>query len=753
MPFRLGIDLGTTYCALTVIDKTTGNPVVLKNTEGTQIIPSAIYFKNGQYMAGLEAKEKMEDGDNNCALFFKRSMGEKENGTDSICFTAEKGTSYERGYTAVELSALLLMHLKKEAETVMNDTIKEAVITCPAYYYANERDCIKRAADIAGIKIQEIVEEPTAAALPYGLRNWQAEANILVYDLGGGTFDVSVVEMDNRLRLKVKGTMGRKFLGGADFDDALSRVVLRKLANIAGIDPQYISDQEKNTIQVAMEALKQKMTTTESVNFSGVVGSQRVSADITRKDFESECSYILDDTGILIDQLLEKFNIERKDISDILLVGGSTYMPCVREYIQKLFNKPPLTSINPITAVAIGAALRTLEASDSISEPTNKKPPSDIAEPLNGTVVARERYGEITTDIVATHTMGIIAKNKEGTEYVNQHIIPAGNHIPCKYARKFKYYTSKKANNELEIYVLQGESIIPSECNPQFRYLVKGIRHVEEGETKGTLIRVQYSYDKNGLIHVQARQENDQKDLPIERTEIPADMTKYYNPIGQNQTVKGFPFLKSSAGTDNVNQDVVSKYKTITFSNVEWVKYDNIRIHPAGLANEPQKHLIANEKAIEFHGYTVSEMNEGVYYTIGLDDSFEIECNINTSEIKPHPGGKLSITLGIITANLDQYGGQMMLDRKNVASVGSKFNLKMAVKNGEQYEIIIDGKTVGSVDKKSKGNIEVRFGFTHGCHCCSLLSYAYVSNIEMKQSIGDADEDAPTDTWKAVWET
>jgi len=749
MAFRLGIDLGTTYCALAVIDEKTGIPRVLKNSEGTEIIPSAVFFKNGQYMAGLDAKEKFESGDENCAVFFKRFMGEKENGVDATCFTAEKGTAYEREYTAVELSALLLMHLKQEAEAVMGDAVKEAVITCPAYFYANERDCIMRAAKIADLKVQEILEEPTAAALAYGLKNWYAGTHILVYDLGGGTFDVSVVEMDNRLRMKVKGTMGRKFLGGKDFDDALSRVMLRELASVAGVDSQFVSDEEKNAIRASAEILKHRLTETEAgVNFSGAVGGQTVSGEITRADFEKESRYLLDDTGILIDQLLKKFNIKRDEISDILLVGGSTYMPCVREYIYDLFGKPPLAKINANTAVCVGAALRTLENRDKIVE-NSAKPQSDVAEPISGSV-DRARYGEITTVISATHTLGIIAKNKEGTEYVNQHIIPAGNHVPCKFARKFKYYTSKKASNELEIYVLQGESLKPLECNPQFKYIVKGIRHIPNGETDGTLIRVQYSYDKNGLIYVQARQENDDVDLTIERQEVPSDMSRYGQPIGQEKSKKVFSFLGSSAGS--VNQDVVSKYKEITFSNVEWVKYDYISNHHPGLSNEPKVHLTASKKAIEFNGYTVSAMNEGVYYSIGAEDSFEIDCNIDTSKIQSHPGGKLSITLGIITATLDQYGGQILLDRQSVAAVGSKFNLKMSVINGEQYEVFINGKSVGNKEKKSGSGIEVRFGFTHDSHYCSQLSHVYITNINMKQSGGESDEDAPTETWAATWE-
>jgi len=358
------------------IDPGSGNPVVIKSRDGEYIIPSVIYFKGGLYNAGVEAKEMFEAGDADCAVFFKRMMGEEENGKDSICFTAEKGTPHERGYTAVELSAMLLQNLKEEAEATVGDTISEAVITCPAYFFDKERSCIKRAAGSAGLRVQEILEEPAAAALAYGLHHWRAGARILVYDLGGGTFDVSVVEMDDSLTMYVKGTEGLKFLGGRDFDEALQRVVIRELTVAADIDPQFISQSENSFIRREMESLKIKLSDFKAPRFTGVVGGQKVSVEIKRSDFEHECKNLLEDTGKIIDKLLtdklklfpehiankslsEKLKSFPEIISDVLLVGGSTIMPCVREYITDLFGKPPLTHANPATAVAVGAAIRT----------------------------------------------------------------------------------------------------------------------------------------------------------------------------------------------------------------------------------------------------------------------------------------------------------------------------------------------------------------------------------------------------------
>ena len=746
------------------IDPDSGNPVVIKSRDGEYIIPSVIYIQGGRYKAGVEAKEMFETGDVNCAVFFKRMMGEEENGKDSVCFTAEKGTPHERGYTAVELSAMLLQHLKEEAEAVVGDTISEAVITCPAYFFDKERSCIKRAAGSAGLRVQEILEEPAAAALAYGLHHWRAGVRILVYDLGGGTFDVSVVEMDDKLAMYVKGTEGLKFLGGVDFDEALQRLVLRKLTAAADIDPQFISESEHFVIRGEMESLKIKLSDHQAPRFAGVVGGQRVNVEILRSDFEHECNNLLEDTGKIIDNLLtdklklfpenlankpltDKLKLFPDVITDVLLVGGSTIMPCVREYITHTFGKPPITHANPATAVAVGAAIRTLKTKvDDIGIVREKKAQQNI--PLKAeSKIAVEFLGDIELRKTATHTMGIIEKSEDGTKYVNEHIISAGKPIPCKSARKFKYYPSKNSSNELEIYVLQGDRENPLECNIQNKYVVTGIRHVKKGEQEGTLIRIQYSYDKDGIIRVQARQEDDEVDLPIRKDNVPIDMSKYGKPVEKAQSGTGGSFFELRRGRA-INKDVVHKYKVVTFSNVEWEKYDNISYHESGARyNEPKVHVKANEKAIEFHGYNISEMDEGVFYTISADDDFEIECNMDASTIKPHPGGNVNITLGIITAKINQNGGNMVLDGNVIANVGAIFKLRMSVTNNGHYEVYIDDILVGSKEKPGDNSIEVRFGLEHGNHDCELLSHAYISNIEMKQRKKPTSEESEADTW------
>ena len=177
--------------------------------------------------------------------------------------------------------------------------------------------------------------------------------------------------------------------------------------------------------------------------------------------------------------------------------------------------------------------------------------------------------------------------------------------------------------------------------------------------------------------------------------------------------------------------------KIITFSNVEWKKFDHIKVHtPAPRYPEPKVHVVASKENIEFHGYNISAMDEGVYYTIPAEDDFEIECSIDTSTIKPHPGGNFYVKLGIISANVTQTGGTFCIDGKAVASVGAKFQMKLSLSKGGHYEIAIDGKKVGEQSQQSKGEIKIVFGFAHDSHCCELLSHAYVRGIKMQQRIG-----------------
>lgn len=192
----------------------------------------------------------------------------------------------------------------------------------------------------------------------------------------------------------------------------------------------------------------------------------------------------------------------------------------------------------------------------------------------------------------------------------------------------------------------------------------------------------------------------------------------------------------SKLNGDTVTLSQGKEVKVVTFSNVEWTKFDNIQSHPSGSSfGEPKVHVIASEENIEFHGYNISEMDEGVYYIVGKKDDFEIECAVDTTTIKPHPGGNFYISFGAITARISEKGGHFFLDEKLVAQVGAQFTMKLSLTDGGNYEIIVDGKKKGSIYKAVKQDVKIVFGFSHDSHYCELLSHAYISGIKMQQGV------------------
>lgn len=749
MSISVGIDLGTTFSAVAYIDPKTKLPQIITNSEGSKLTPSVIQFLDGEVIFGSEAEDAYNAGEEDCAATFKREMG------------ADKPYCYLEGkpYTSEDLSAMLLKHLKEDAEATIGDTIKDAVITVPAYFYSKEREATIRAAETAGLKVKKIIDEPNAAAMAYGLNHWRENANILVYDLGGGTFDVTLVHMGKDGVLSTITTRGNHKLGGRDWDARIEDILVTRFESETGLDIR--SDRELLSIVGGMsEGVKKQLSAQnmQAVKVSASFpGYGKAAVSITRAEFEENSADLLDRTGALCLAVLEEAGLSKKDVTDVLLVGGSTRMPQVTVYLQRMFNKRPLSHVNPDEAVALGAAIQSSKENEayaalSVQVIDGKKKTDRAKTGLSSHVSVRaERklnsLSMLSLRETTAHAMGIIAINDEGNHYYNEIIIPANHPRPVRAAKRFRFYTSPSGNNELAIYVLQGDSENPVDCQITYKYVVTGIKHVNRGERIGTVIRIQYSYDVNGVVHIQARQDDSNVDLPIRRESVPSDISVFGKPVKGEEKDQGFN-VGLQIGTGS-RPSIVHKYKPVTFSNAEWVKYDNISTHPSGAEfNEPSVHVIANEKNIEFHGYNISEMNEGVCYTINPADDFEIECDINTSTISPHPGGYLEISLGIISAHLTENGGDILLDGVSVATVSPKFHIRMSLTKGGQYEVEIDGKVVGSKYEASTNDIDIRFGFIHESHYCHLLSHAYVSDISMMQSTGQETDDNPdTETW------
>ncbi len=545
MGVTVGIDLGTTFSAVAWINPKTQRPEIIPNSDGERITPSVIKFmEDGSHICGTDAKDAYEDGEYGCTSAFKRFMG-----TNEVCCMA-----YGKEYTARELSALLLAHLKAEAEKTLKQPITEAVITVPAYFFNDEREDTLYAAKKAGLKVRQLVNEPTAAALNYGLKHWRENAVIMVYDLGGGTFDVTLVGMSKDYQLESIATKGDHVLGGKDWDDYLAELVMDKIYDETSTDVR--NEQEiVNEIKTQVEQWKKRLSSAAAVDCKvNIPGSGTVKVTVSREEFEDATQGKLDETIVLCENILQEKKLSWSNVTDVLLVGGSTRMPQVSERLTQLTGKKPLTHVHPDEAVALGAAMQTILRQEEYliyTEPSKRKEsPAERKTPFNGfkrrnepedqCTIAMKYSGPVKkaqplADVVMigkrdvqAHGMGIITVNPEGTEYINENIIPPNMPIPVKSARAFQFYTTSSGDNELEIFVVEGEGK-PAECQINAKYVVSGIRHIQGGKT---MIRVQYSFDRNSIIHVQVRQENDKHDLPIRKEVIDwQEVEKFHRPL------------------------------------------------------------------------------------------------------------------------------------------------------------------------------------------------------------------------------
>lgn len=525
MSKKVGIDLGTTFCAVAIYNESTKQPEIVKNRFGNKITPSVIQIcDDGEIIIGDEAKDAFDEGDNGCITAFKRGMGENKP------YAYVNG----QGYTSEDLSAILLKELKEMAEETLNDTIDEAVITVPAYFFHKERQATLNAAKKAGIKVRMLINEPTAAALNYGIDHFRENAIILVYDLGGGTFDVTLLQMGQNKEINCLKTMGNHILGGKDWDRALVSYIVSLIESETG---EYLNDDFAfiNSLSGKVEKIKKDLSKATQTKVKLHIPNYGLyETIISREIFEQITKSLLDQTVTLCESILLESHLQWHDITDILLVGGSTRMPQVSSYLQKISGHKPLTLMNPDEAVALGAAIQTtlpLPKYNTYTASTNETIQKGQVKPEEKlTTVASIRVND-----VQAHTLGIIAVNSEGTYYENQNIIPANQEIPVKRAKKFKYYTSPNKNNEVDIYLLQGTRPI-LECEILNKYVISGIRHMDEPTT----IRIQYSYDMSGMVHVQARQEDDNIDLPIREEPIEEDLSRFGQPIPK-QKIKQEP--------------------------------------------------------------------------------------------------------------------------------------------------------------------------------------------------------------------
>ena len=502
MGIRVGIDLGTTFCAVARIDQNTGKPQIIKNSFGSTTTPSVLCFEeNGNILFGEDAKNMQSVGDTNAIAFFKRSMGNK-------LFSVEL---FGKKYNATDFSAILLSKLKEEAEQQCGETIDSAVITVPAYFTHIERTETLNAGKRAGLDVIAIINEPTAAAFAYGLNEKENEQTVLIYDLGGGTFDATLARI-NKNEIKILGSDGDHELGGKDWDDCIARYLAsefyEKYGEDISDDPEMIA-----SLLVTAENVKKQLTQKDVVNvpirYKGISGN----IEITEEIFESISQFLIGTTKDVVERLMQDVNVTWENIDGVILVGGSTRMRMIHNYIKEMSGKEPLGGVNVDEAVALGAAIRA-----------NITDKGDIVPSLGGLLKKKNtdlfiKGAKAVSDVTA-HSLGMISISADGEEYVNSVIIKKNTPIPTSNTKAFNFKTRAK-NNELEIYVLQGDYKRPLDNTIINKYVISNIKKTTPPKS---IIEVTYQYNSNGVIEVSATQKETGKKLPIKIEAIPEDM-------------------------------------------------------------------------------------------------------------------------------------------------------------------------------------------------------------------------------------
>jgi len=466
MSKAVGIDLGTTFSGIAIVNDY-GKPEIIPNRDGERITPSVILFEGDTPIVGMIAKQAAVTTPLNVAQFIKRQMGDA-----SYKFTTEDGTTY----TPEELSAMILKRLKADAEETLGESITDAVITVPAYFNDAQRKSTQDAGKIAGLNVLHIINEPTAAALAYGVDKVEEEQTVLVYDLGGGTFDVTIMKVGHD-EINVIATGGDKNLGGFDFDNEVMKYLNEQVKQECGVD-LFDDPVLEQDLRDKAELAKKTLSTRTKTNVFLSAGGKNLTVPLTREKFQELTQTWMDKTATILSFVLEDSGLNWSEIDKVLLVGGSTRMPAVSELIETVSGQKPSLELNQDEVVAMGAALQAAILSAERGLPAGENVPDIVIHDVN------------------SHSLGIVALNDFGI-LRNFIVLKKDTPIPCEAQEIF--HTIEDNQRVIDVKVTQGEDEDLDYVN------IVGEAEMEIAPyPKGTPVEITIHYDSDGIIHVTA---------------------------------------------------------------------------------------------------------------------------------------------------------------------------------------------------------------------------------------------------------